>query len=145
MQINPYLFYNGNCEEAFRFYEKAIGAKIDVIMHVEGSPAAEHMPASMAKKVLHAQLSIDGEVIMASDAVMTSDSPQNGFEKMQGFSVSLQAQTAAEGEKWFNALAEGGEVKMPFAATFWSKGFGMCIDKFGVPWMVNTAQDCPDQ
>ena len=139
MQINPYLHYDGNCEEAFRFYEKAIGAKIDVIMHVEGSPAAEQMPPSMAKKVLHAQLSIDGEVIMASDC------PPDYFEKMQGFSVCLQAQTPAEGEKWFNALAEGGEAKMPFAATFWSKGFGMCTDKFGVPWMINTAQDCPDQ
>lgn len=139
MQINPYLHYDGNCEEAFKFYEKAIDAKIDVIMHVEGSPAAEHMPPSMAKKVLHAQLSIDGEVIMASDC------PPDYFEKMQGFSVCLQAQTPAEGEKWFNALADGGEAKMPFAATFWSKGFGMCIDKFGVPWMINTAQDCPDQ
>lgn len=139
MQINPYLHYDGNCEEAFKFYEKAIGAKIDVIMHVEGSPAAEHMPPSMAKKVLHGQINIGGEVIMASD------SPPDYFEKMQGFSVSLHAQSTAEGEKLFNALADGGEVKMPFAATFWSKGFGMCVDKFGVPWMVNTAQDCPDQ
>lgn len=139
MQINPYLHYDGNCEEAFKFYEKAIGAKIDVIMHVEGSPAAEHMPPSMAKKVLHGQISIGGEVIMASDC------PPDYFEKMQGFSVSLHPETAAEGEKLFNALADGGEVKMPFAATFWSNGFGMCIDKFGVPWMVNTAQDCPDQ
>jgi PhnB protein len=133
MQVNPYLHYNGNCEEALNFYVKAIGAKIDVIMHVEGSPAAEQMPPSMAKKVLHGQISIDGEVIMASDA------PPDYFEKMQGMSVALQIQDAAEGAKVFAALSEGGTVKMPFGPTFWSKGFGMCVDKFGAPWMVNCA------
>jgi PhnB protein len=133
MQVNPYLHYNGNCEEALNFYVTAIGAKIDVIMHVEGSPAAEHMPPSMAKKVLHGQISVDGEVIMASDA------PPDYFEKMQGMSVALQIKDAAEGAKVFAALSEGGTVKMPFGATFWSKGFGMCVDKFGAPWMVNCA------
>jgi len=135
MQVNPYLHYNGNCEEAFRFYEKAIGAKIEVIMHVEGSPAAEQMPPEMAKKVLHAQMTIDGEVVMASDA------PPAHFEKMQGFSVALQIQDPAEGAKVFAALSAGGEIRMPFGATFWSKGFGMCVDKFGVPWMVNSAME----
>jgi PhnB protein len=131
MQVNPYLHYNGNCEEAFNFYVKAIGAKIDVLMHVEGSPAAEHMPPEMAKKVLHAQLLIDGEVVMASDA------PPEQFEKQQGFSVCLQIEDPAQGERIFKALADGGTIKMPFGATFWSKGFGMCVDKFGIPWMVN--------
>jgi PhnB protein len=135
MQVNPYLHYNGNCEEAFRFYEKAIGAKIEVIMHVEGSPAAEQMPPEMAKKVLHAQMTIDGEVVMASDA------PPAHFEKMQGFSVALQIQDPAEAAKVFAALSAGGEIRMPFGATFWSKGFGMCVDKFGVPWMVNSAME----
>ncbi|MDB5615854.1 VOC family protein [Tardiphaga sp.] len=133
MQVNPYLHYNGDCEAAFNFYVQAIGAKIDVIMHVEGSPAAEHMPPEMAKKVLHAQMTIDGEVVMASDA------PPQHFEKPQGFSVALQFQDPAEGEKTFKALAEGGIIKMPFGATFWSKGFGMCVDKFDIPWMVNCA------
>jgi PhnB protein len=133
MQVNPYLHYDGNCEEALNFYVRAIGAKIDVIMHVEGSPAAEHMPPEMAKKVLHGQFSIDGEVVMASDA------PPEYVVKPQGFSVCLQAEDPAEGEKTFKALAEGGTIRMPFGATFWSKGFGMCTDKFGIPWMVN----CP--
>jgi PhnB protein len=135
MQVNPYLHYNGNCEEAFRFYEKAIGAKIEVIMHVEGSPAAEQMPPEMAKKVLHAQMTIDGEVVMASDA------PPAHFEKMQGFSVCLQIEEPTQGAKVFAALSDGGEIRMPFGATFWSKGFGMCVDKFGVPWMVNCAME----
>jgi PhnB protein len=134
MQVNPYLHYNGNCEEAFRFYEKAIGAKIEVMMYVEGSPAAEQMPPEMAKKVLHARLTIDGEVVMASDA------PPAHFEKPQGISVALQIEDAAEGAKVFAALSDGGEIRMPFGATFWSKGFGMCVDKFGVPWMVNCAE-----
>jgi len=135
MQVNPYLHYNGNCEEAFKFYVKAIGAEIEVIMHVEGSPAEAQMPPEMAKKVLHAQMTIDGEVVMASDA------PPAHFEKPQGFSVALQIEDPAEGERKFKALAEGGTIRMPFGATFWSKGFGMCVDKFGIPWMVNCAMD----
>lgn len=115
------------------FYVKAIGAKIDVIMHVKGSPAEEHLPPEMADKVLHSQFTIDGEVVMASDA------PPAHFEKPQGFSVALQIQDPAEGERIFKALADGGAIKMPYGATFWSKGFGMCIDKFGIPWMVNSA------
>ncbi|MBC7577420.1 VOC family protein [Tardiphaga sp.] len=134
MQVNPYIHYNGNCEEAFNFYVQAIGAKIDVLMHVEGSPAAEHMPPEMANKVLHAQLSIDGEVVMASDA------PPEFFKTPQGFSISLNMEDPAEGEKTFQALADGGAIRMPFAATFWSKGFGMCVDKFGIPWMINCGQ-----
>lgn len=133
MQVNPYLHYDGNCEEAFKFYEKALGAKIEVIMHVKGSPAAEHMPPDMADKVLHAQMTIDGEVVMASDA------PPTHFQKMQGFSVCLQIQDPAEGARRFAAISEGGEIRMPFGPTFWSKGFGMCLDKFGVPWMINCA------
>lgn len=135
MQINPYLHFNGNCEQAFNFYVTAIGAKIDVMMHVEGSPAAAQMPPEMASKVLHAQLSIDGEVIMGSDA------PPAHFEKIQGITVALQIEDPAEGAKVFAALSEGGTVRMAYGATFWSKGFGMCVDKFGVPWMVNSALD----
>ena len=133
MQVNPYIHFGGNCEEALNFYVKAIGARIDVIMHVEGSPAQEQLPPEMASKVLHAQFTIDGEVVMASDA------PPQHFEKPQGFSVALQIEDPAEGEKAFHALAEGGTVKMPFGVTFWSKGFGMCVDRFGIPWMVNCA------
>lgn len=131
MQVNPYLHFDGNCEEALNFYVKVLDAQIEVITHVEGSPAAEHLPPEMAKKVLHAQITIDGEVVMASDA------PSAHFKPMQGFSVCLQVEDLAEAERRFGALSNGGTVRMPFGATFWSKGFGLCVDKFGVPWMVN--------
>ena len=133
MQVNPYLFYNGNCEAAFKFYEKALGGKIEMMMTHEGTPAAEHVPPEWQKKIMHARLSIDGEVLMASDAM------PGHFKQPQGFSVSLQVEDPAEGERKFKALAEGGSVNMPFGQTFWAKGFGMCVDQFGVPWMVN----CP--
>ena len=135
MQVNPYIHFGGNCEEALNYYVKAIGAKIDVIMHVKGSPAEAHMPPEMADKVLHSQFAIDGEVVMASDA------PPEHFSKPQGFSVALQIQDPVEGERIFKALADGGTIKMPYGATFWSKGFGMCEDRFGIPWMVNSAMD----
>jgi PhnB protein len=133
MQVNPYLHFNGNCEEALKFYETALDATISVIMHVKGSPAEQHMPPEMADKVLHAQMTIDGEVVMASDA------PPSHFKPMQGMSVCLQMDDPADGAKRFAAISAAGEVRMPFGPTFWSKGFGMCVDKFGVPWMIN----CP--
>jgi PhnB protein len=133
MQVNPYLYYNGNCEAAFKYYEKVLGAKIEMMMPHEGSPAAEHAPPEWKKKIMHGRISIDGEVIMGSDA------PPGHFRPPQGFSVSLQVEDPAEAERRFKALSEGGAVNMAFAKTFFSKGFGMCVDQFGIPWMVN----CP--
>lgn len=133
MQVNPYLFYNGNCEAALKYYEKVLGAKIDMMMTYASMPAETPMPPELKARIMHAQLSIDGEVIMASDA-----QPGN-FHQPQGFAVSLQVATQADGERRFKALSEGGSVTMPFAPTFFSKGFGMCVDQFGIPWMVN----CP--
>lgn len=131
MQVNPYLMFNGNCEEALRFYEQTIGAKIDSLMKNAGSPAEEHMPPDWGDKVLHARFTIDGNVVMASDA------PPGHFSQPQGFSLSLSLNDTAKGEELFNKLAEGGTLQMPFGPTFWAKGFGMCVDRFGIPWMVN--------
>ena len=133
MQVNPYLFYNGNCEAALKFYQKVLGAEIEAMLTHEGTPAAEHTPPEWQKKIIHAKISIDGEVIMASDAY------PGHFHQPQGFSVSLQVEDPADAERRFKALAEGGSVNMPFGKTFFSKGFGMCVDQFGIPWMVN----CP--
>ena len=133
MQVNPYLFYNGNCEAAFKYYEKVLGGEIEAMLTHEGTPAAEHTPPEWQKKIIHAKISIDGEVIMASDAY------PGHFHQPQGFSVSLQVEDPADAERRFKALAEGGSVNMPFGKTFFSKGFGMCVDQFGIPWMVN----CP--
>jgi PhnB protein len=133
MQVNPYLFYNGNCEAAFKFYEKALGGKIDAMLTHEGAPAEMPVPPGWAKKIMHAKMSIDGQSIMASD------SPPGHFREPQGFSVALQVADPAEAERKFKALSEGGSVNMPFGKTFFSNGFGMCVDQFGIPWMVN----CP--
>lgn len=131
MEVNPYIMFGGNCEEALKFYEQALGAKLDAVMKVAGSPAAEHMPPDWGDKVLHARFSIDGNVLMASDA------PPGQFSQPQGFSLSLALKDTEKGQELFNKLAEGGTVQMPFGPTFWAKGFGMCVDRFGIPWMVN--------
>ncbi len=134
VQINPYLFFNGNCEEAFKLYEKALGGKIMAMLPHEGTPAEEHVPADWKKKIMHARMEIGGEAIMASDA------PPERYVKPEGFSVSVTVKTKADAEKVFNTLADGGRVTMPLAATFWSVAFGMVTDRYGVPWMVNCEQ-----
>ena len=130
MQVNPYLFYNGNCEAAFKYYEKVLGGEIEAMLTHEGTPAAEQTPPEWQKKIIHAKISIDGEVLMASDA------PPGHFNKPQGFSVSLLVEDLADAGRKFKALSEGGSVNMAFAKTFFAKGFGMCVDQFGIPWMV---------
>jgi PhnB protein len=134
MQVNPYLMFNGNCAEALKFYEQALGAKIEFSMPFEGSPACDTVPADWAQKILHATISIGDTKVMASDA------PPGHYQAPQGISVSLSLQDAAKGEEVFNALSENGQVQMPFQPTFWAAGFGMCVDRFGIPWMVNVEQ-----
>ena len=131
MQLNPYLLFNGDCAEAFKFYEQTLGGKIEMSMTYAGSPAAEHVPAEWRDKVLHASLAIGDERLMASDA------PPGRYDRPQGMSVSISLNDRAKAEQIFNALAEGGKIGMPFEKTFWASGFGMCVDKFGIPWMVN--------
>ena len=134
MQVNPYLMFNGNCAEAFKYYEQALGATVLFSSTFAGSPASEHVPADFADKVLHASLKIGDSVIMASDA------PPGGYQQPQGISVSLSLKDTAKGEQIFNALSEGGQVQMPYQPTFWAAGFGMCVDRFGIPWMINVEQ-----
>ena len=133
MQINPYLFYNSNCEAALKFYEKVLGAKIEMMLRNEEAPESMPTPPDRKKMIMHARISINGEILMASDA------PPDHFHKPQGFAVSLTVNDPAEAERKFKALSEGGSTNMPFGKTFFSKGFGMCTDQFGIPWMVN----CP--
>jgi PhnB protein len=130
MQINPYLHYDGNCEAAFRFYEQAAGGKIEVLMTHESAPPEMQTPPEWKKKIMHARITFDGDILMGSDA------PPGHFHKPQGFSVTLTVDDVTEAGTKFKALSEGGAVNMPFAPTFFAKGFGMCVDKFGIPWMV---------
>jgi PhnB protein len=131
MSVNPYIFFNGNCEEAFKFYARIAGGKIETMMPHAGTPAESHVPAEWKSKIMHARMTIAGSLLMASDA------PPGHYNKPQGFSVSLQVKTPAEGERIFNALADGGKVNMPFQKTFWSPGFGMVVDRYDIPWMIN--------
>ena len=131
MQMNPYLTFNGQCRAAFAFYEKVLGAKIIAMMTYGDTPAAKDSPPAMRDKVVHARMTVDGQVVMASDA------PADRYEPAKGFSVTLGIQEPAEAERVFHALAEGGTVSMPIQETFWAKRFGMLTDRFGIPWMVN--------
>ena len=133
MQVNPYLHFDGNCEAALKFYQKVLGARIEAMVPYESGPADMPTPPDYKKKIMHAKVTVDGEVLMGSDA------PPGHFQKPQGISVSLQVDDPTDAERKFKALAEGGTINMPFGKTFFSKGFGMCVDQFGVPWMVN----CP--
>ncbi len=134
MEINPYLHFNGNCEEAFHFYAKCLNGKIEAMLTHEGMPAEQQASPEWQKKMLHARLNVNGEIIMGSDA------PPEYFQAPAGFSVSIQLKDPAEAERIFNAMSENGTVKMPFAQTFWAYRFGMFIDKYGIPWMVNCDQ-----
>jgi uncharacterized protein YndB with AHSA1/START domain/uncharacterized glyoxalase superfamily protein PhnB len=129
MQLNAYLHFDGNCEEAFRFYEQAAGGVIEMRSTFGESPMAAQMPA-MKDKIVQARMRIGDQILMGSD------SPPDRFQKPQGFSLSLGCRTNAEAERVFQALSAGGQVHMPLAQSFFAERFGMLVDKFGIPWMV---------
>ena len=131
MQLNPYLTFSGQCEAAFRFYEKVLGGKIEAMMPHAGTPAAEHVPPEWRSKIMHARLTVGDKVLMGSDA------PPAHHEPMKGFSVTLGVEDPADAERIFHALAENGTVRMPIQQTFWAARFGMLVDRFGTPWMIN--------
>lgn len=129
MQLNAYLHFNGNCQEAFEFYEQAAGGKIEMKSTFGESPMADQMPA-MKDKIVHARIRIGDTVLMGSD------SPPERFTPPQGFSLSLGTATPEDAEKIFAALSAGGQVHMPIAESFFAHRFGMLVDRFGIPWMV---------
>lgn len=133
MQVTPYLFFDGRCEEAIEFYKKTLGAEVGMLMRFKESP--DPMPPGMIppgseNKVMHAALRIGGTTVMASDG------RAQGKPKFEGFSLSLNAKDEADAERLFAALSDGGEVNMPLAKTFFAKRFGMVRDRFGVTWMI---------
>lgn len=131
MTLSTHLHFNGQCREAFEFYAKIFGGRIESMTAFAGSPAESMVPAEYRDKILHASMAIGGDVLMGADP------PPDRYQAPQGFSVSVQLKGVAEGERIFRARAEGGAIGMPFSKTFWSPGFGMCKDRFGIPWMVN--------
>jgi PhnB protein len=134
MQVQPYLTFYGQTEAALKFYEKALGAKTMFMMRFKDAPPNPERPISpeMADKIMHSSFTIGDSMLMASDGDCSNPSGTHS-----GYSLSLNPATVDEGQKQFDALADGGEVTMPFQKTFWALGFGMLKDRFGVHWMIN--------
>jgi PhnB protein len=133
MQIQPYLFFDGRCEEAIEFYRSALGAEVTMLMRNKESPEPAPpgvLPAGSENKVMHASLRIGDSVVMASDGHC------QGKPRFEGVSLSITVPDTATADRTFNALADGGQVRMPLARTFFSPRFGMVADRFGVSWMV---------
>jgi PhnB protein len=136
MLVQPYLFFDGRCEEAIEFYKRAVGANVAMLVRFKDSPDPPPpgmVPPGSENKVMHATLTIGESTVMASDGEC------GGKPSFQGFSLSLTVANEAEANRAFAALVDGGTVRMPLTKTFFSPRFGMLTDRFGVGWMVNVA------
>lgn len=134
MQLSTHVHFDGRCEEAFNFYKQVLGGKIEAMITHEGTPAENQVPPEWRKKIIHARLVIGGQVLLGCDA------PPSHYQKPQGFSTSIDVKDPAEAERIFHQLAENGAVRMPVQETFWAIRFGMLVDRFGIPWMVNCSK-----
>ncbi|MDP3841679.1 MAG: VOC family protein [Oxalobacteraceae bacterium] len=136
MQVQPYLFFDGRCEEALEFYRAALGAEVTMLMRFKDSPepqSPDMCPPGSEEKVMHSNFRIGETTLMASDGRV------QGKPVFQGFSLSISVPTDADAQRLFSALSEGGQVQMPLAKTFYASSFGMVADRFGVSWMIITA------
>lgn len=131
MQMTPYLSFKGNCEAAFTFYERSLGGQLGAIFRYAGSPIANQVPADWSDKVMHGSVTIGSQVLMGADVAPDS------YEEPKGFSLSLQIAHTADAERVFQELAADGKVVMPLEKTFWAERFGMVVDRFGIPWLIN--------
>lgn len=131
MQLNPYLTFDGRCEDAFRFYERVLGGKIAFMMRWGEGPMAEQSDPATRNQIMHARLVIGDQILMGSDGGGQCQQP------MAGFSVTINVDDPADADRIYNALSEGGETRMPIQETFWARRFGMLTDRFGTPWMIN--------
>ena len=130
MKIEPYLMFDGRCEEALEFYKKALGAKVEMLMRFKEAPGDQKCAPGNEEKIMHAALRIGDTQVVASDGMA------QGKPEFKGFSLTLNAKDKPETERLFAALSAGGQVRQPLIETFFSPSFGMCADKFGVGWMV---------
>ena len=131
MQINPYLSFDGQCEAAFKFYEQCLSGQLGAIFRYAGTPLGDHVPADWEDKVMHASLTVGDQVLMGGDV------GPDRYEAPRGFSLSLQIESTTEAERIFHELGKGGTVTVPLEKTFWAARFGMLIDRFGIPWLIN--------
>ena len=130
MKVEPYVFFDGRCDEALEFYKKAIGAEVTALMRFKDSPDPGMCQPGMEEKVMHANVRIGDTTIMASDGM------GQGNPVFQGFALTISVTDEAEAERLFTALSDGGRIEMPLTKTFFSPRFGMLADRFGVMWMV---------
>ena len=135
MQVQPYLFFDGRCEEAIEFYRGALGAEVTMLLRFKDSPEPSQCPPGAENKVMHASIRIGDTTLMASDGRC------EGKPSFQGFSLSLSVPNEVEAERLFASVADGGQVQMPLTKTFFSPRFGMVADRFGVSWMIIVAPD----
>jgi PhnB protein len=133
MKITPYLGFDGTCAEAFKFYERVLHGKIDMMMTYGEAPAPRQTPADHDDRIMHVHMKVGDQSLMGGD------SPSQMHQKPAGFCVSVHIDTEAEAERVFKDLSDGAQVNMPMAETFWAKRFGMLVDRYGTPWIVN----CP--
>ena len=132
MKLNTYLhFNNGKCEEALNFYVKALGAKPLMMLRYSEAPEPNESVKEMAQKIMH------GRSVLGDSVIMASDAPPGSLPTLSGFSINISVDKPEEAKRLFTALSDQAEICMPFAETFWARGFGMLKDQFGVPWMVN--------
>jgi len=131
MQMAPYLSFHGQCEDAFRFYEAHLGGQVGAIFRYAGSPMADQVPPDWQEKVMHGSLTIGGQLMMGGDVA------PDRYEAPRGFSLSLQMNDTTEAERVFHALSGDGTIVMPLEKTFWAARFGMVVDRFGIPWLIN--------
>jgi PhnB protein len=131
MQTATHLHFKGNCREAFDFYCKTFGGRIVFAMTFGEAPGSEQAPPEVKNQIIHARVDLGGQFLLGCDA------PDGRYTTPQGFNVMANVEKPQDAERIFRSLAEGGEITMPFQETFWARGFGMCTDRFGTPWMVN--------
>ena len=131
MTFNSYLYFDGNCQAAFRFYERCLGGQLVRMLTHKDSPMADKAPAELRDRVMHARLVVGDAVLMGSDGM------PGQHDVPKGFSVNIGVDTPAEADRIFSALSQNGTVNMPIQETFWALRFGMLVDRYGIPWMVN--------
>ena len=134
MRLDPYLSFDGTCEEAFNLYARCLGGRLGPMFRYEASPMADQVPPEWRGRIMHGSVELPDRILMGGD------SPPGTYKEPAGFTLSLQTSSTDEAERVFGQLAEGGKVTMPLQKTFWAARFGMCTDRFGVPWMVNISQ-----
>jgi len=134
MQLSPHLHFNGQCETAFTYYAQHLGGVIATMMTYAATPGAQQVPPEWRNKIMHATLTLGDKVLMGCDA------PPDRYDTPKGFSVVLGIKEPEEAERVFKALSDGGTAKMALQETFWAVRFGMLVDRFGIPWMINCGQ-----